>query len=119
MSWLEARCREAPTGTGLQILYSIDGGPSPPELTLEHLSGYRDSRPVRIGNGAADQLQLDIYGEVMDSVYLYNKYGEPISYDLWVALGRQLDWLEKHWDEADCGVWEVRGPRRRASPTPA
>ena len=49
----------------------------------------------------------------MDSVYLYNKYGEPISYDLWVALGRQLDWLEKHWDEADCGVWEVRGPRQR------
>ncbi len=113
MSWLEARCREAPADTGLQILYSIDGGPSPPELTLEHLSGYRDSRPVRIGNGAADQLQLDIYGEFMDSVYLYNKYGEPISYDLWVALGRQLDWLEKHWEEADCGVWEVRGPRRR------
>ena len=113
MSWLEARCREAPAGTGLQILYSIDGGPSPPELTLDHLSGYRDSRPVRIGNGAADQLQLDIYGEFMDSVYLYNKYGEPISYDLWVALGRQLDWLEKHWEEADCGVWEVRGPRRR------
>ena len=113
MSWLEARCREAPAGTGLQILYSIDGGPSPPELTLEHLSGYRDSRPVRIGNGAADQLQLDIYGEFMDSVYLYNKYGEPISYDLWVALGRQLDWLEKHWEEADCGVWEVRGPRQR------
>jgi len=113
MSWLEARCTEAPAGEGLHILYSIDGGPAPPEQSLEHLRGYCDSRPVRIGNGAATQLQLDIYGELMDSVYLYNKYGEPISYDLWVALCRQLDWLEAHWDEADHGVWEVRGPKQR------
>jgi GH15 family glucan-1,4-alpha-glucosidase len=113
MTWLEARCTDTPAGCGLQILYGIDGGPVPEEVSLDHLSGYCGSRPVRIGNGAADQLQLDIYGELMDSVYLYNKYGEPISYDLWVALCRQLDWLEKHWDEPDHGVWEVRGPRRR------
>jgi GH15 family glucan-1,4-alpha-glucosidase len=113
MTWLEARCTDAPAGTGLQILYSIDGGPAPAEVSLDHLSGYCGSRPVRIGNGAANQLQLDIYGELMDSVYLYNKHGEPISYDLWVALCRQLEWLEGHWEEADHGVWEVRGPKRR------
>jgi GH15 family glucan-1,4-alpha-glucosidase len=113
MSWLEARCTEVPPGEGLHILYSIDGAPVPVEQTLDHLRGYRDSRPVRIGNGAANQLQLDIYGELMDSVYLYNKHGEPISYDLWVALCRQLDWLEAHWEKADHGVWEVRGPMQR------
>ena len=68
---------------------------------------------MRIGNGAADQLQLDIFGEVMDSVHLYDKDGAPISYELWTALCRQLDWLETHWEEPDCGVWEVRGPRQR------
>jgi GH15 family glucan-1,4-alpha-glucosidase len=113
MSWLEARCTEVPAGGGLQILYTIDGSPAPPEQTLAHLCGYADSRPVRIGNGAAHQLQLDIYGELMDSVYLYNKHAEPISFDLWVRLCSQLDWLEAHWEEADCGVWEVRGPMQR------
>ena len=113
MTWLEARCKQAPPGAGLQILYSIDGDPATPETTLDHLKGYRDSRPVRIGNGAATQRQLDIHGELMDSVYLYNKFGQPISYDLWVALCRQLDWLQDHWEEADHGVWEVRGPTRR------
>jgi GH15 family glucan-1,4-alpha-glucosidase len=68
---------------------------------------------VRIGNGAATQLQLDILGEVMDSLHLYDKRGRPVSYELWTALGRQLDWLEQHWEEPDCGVWEVRGPPQR------
>src|SRR6476469_3886077 len=112
-TWLEARCLDAPPGESLQVLYAVDGEPSPPEQELGHLSGYRGSRPVRIGNGAAGQRQLDIHGELMDSVYLFNKHGQPISYSLWVALCRQLDWLEKHWDEPDCGVWEVRGPMRR------
>ena len=113
MDWLEARCTQTPPGAGLRILYTLDGGPVPAEESLEHLRGYRDSRPVRIGNGAADQLQLDIYGELMDSVYLYDRYAEPISYELWVALCRQLDWLEGHWEKADHGVWEVRGPMQR------
>jgi GH15 family glucan-1,4-alpha-glucosidase len=113
MDWLEARCTEAPQGQGLQILYSLDGSPVPVEQALEHLRGYRDSRPVRIGNGAADQLQLDIYGELMDSVYLYDRHAEPISYQLWEALCRQLDWLEGHWEKPDHGVWEVRGPMQR------
>ena len=95
------------------MLYRLDGSPPEPERDLDHLAGYRDSRPVRIGNGAAQQLQLDIHGELMDSVYLFNKHAEPISYDLWVALCRQLEWLEKHWEDPDHGVWEVRGPLRR------
>ena len=64
-------------------MYGIDGRHEMPEETLDHLEGYRGSRPVRIGNGACEQLQLDIYGELMDSVYLYDKYGSPIAYDLW------------------------------------
>jgi GH15 family glucan-1,4-alpha-glucosidase len=113
MGWLEARCLEAEAGKGLHILYGIDGEVVGTESTLDHLRGYRDSRPVRIGNGAAHQLQLDILGEVMDSVHLYDRSGRPVSYELWTALCRQLDWLEAHWDEPDCGVWEVRGPAQR------
>ena len=113
MDWLEARCTEVPPGHGLKILYSIDGSPAPVEESLPHLDGYRGSRPVRVGNGAADQLQLDIYGELMDSVYLYDRHAEPISFQLWEALCRQLEWLESHWEKADHGVWEVRGPMQR------
>ncbi|MFD8995491.1 glycoside hydrolase family 15 protein [Streptomyces abikoensis] len=113
IDWLHHRCVEAPPGTGLQVLYGIDGRPELPETVLDHLAGYRGSRPVRIGNAAANQLQLDIHGELMDSVYLYNKHGEPISYELWEALSRQLEWLEKHWEEPDDGIWETRGGRRR------
>jgi GH15 family glucan-1,4-alpha-glucosidase len=115
MTWLETRCREAGTDQGLQVLYAIDGNPEVPESVLDHLEGYKGSRPVRVGNSAAGQLQLDIYGELMDSVYLYNKYGRPIGYDLWEALRRQLDWLEKHWQLPDVGVWESRGGRHRST----
>jgi GH15 family glucan-1,4-alpha-glucosidase len=113
MDWLEARCTDARAEKGLRILYGIDGEDAVEETTLDHLSGYRDSRPVRIGNGAASQLQLDILGEVMDSLHLYDRRGRPVSYELWTALCRQLDWLEAHWEEPDHGVWEVRGPTQR------
>ena len=73
-------------------------------------------RPVRIGNGAGGQRQIDVYGELMDSVYLFNKE-QPISYDLWVALSKRLDWLAKHWEEPDEGIWESVA-RASASPTP-
>ena len=110
MSWLTDRTREWKIGSSgpLQIMYGIDGRADLPEDELDHLEGYRGSPPVRIGNGAADQLQLDIYGELIDSVYLYNKYGAPISYDLG-NVRRIVDWLCEHWDQADEGIWEMRG----------
>jgi GH15 family glucan-1,4-alpha-glucosidase len=112
MQWVEARCHEAKKGEGLRVMYGIDGRHDLHETVLDHLEGYRGSRPVRIGNGAADQLQLDVYGELMDSVYLYNK-ATPISYDLWVALKRQLDWLADNWQRPDEGIWETRGGKQR------
>jgi GH15 family glucan-1,4-alpha-glucosidase len=114
MSWLTDRFRESRSGgTGpLQIMYGIDGRAELEEEILEHLEGYRGSAPVRIGNGAADQLQLDIYGELIDSVYLYNKYASPISHDSWMDLTRVIEWICENWDQADEGIWEVRGGRQ-------
>ena len=112
MRWLEARCHELEPDGSLQVMYGIDGRHTLTEETLDHLEGYRGSSPVRIGNGAYTQLQLDIYGELMDSVYLYNKYGAPISYDLWVYLRRLLNWLCDHWQQPDEGIWEIRAGRQ-------
>ena len=112
MQWLEARCHEPNPDGSLQIMYSIDGRHQLKEESLEHLDGYKASRPVRIGNDAFKQLQLDIYGELMDSVYLYNKYGNPISYDLWIHLRRLIDYVCENWQRKDEGIWEVRGARR-------
>ena len=112
MGWLSERCRELGPDGALQILYRIDGRPVNREEDLDHLDGYKGSRPVRIGNGAVQQLQLDVYGELMDSVYLYNKYGSPISYGLWEDLRRLTNWVCAHWRETDEGIWEVRGGRR-------
>jgi GH15 family glucan-1,4-alpha-glucosidase len=110
MDWIDRRCHEAEGRFPLAVLYTIDGGPVPEEITIEGLEGYRGSRPVRVGNQAARQFQLDIYGDLMDAVYLYNKYGAPISYDLWVHLRALLDWLCEAWRRTDAGIWEVRGP---------
>jgi len=112
MRWLESRCRERGPGDPLKIMYRVDGGTDLHEELLGQLEGYRGSRPVRIGNGAHDQLQIDIYGELMDAIYLYDKYGEPIHYDLWVDLIRLLDWVSANWRREDEGIWEVRGGRR-------
>jgi GH15 family glucan-1,4-alpha-glucosidase len=109
MQWLEARCHELNPDGSLQIMYGIDGQHVLSEETLDHLEGYKGSRPVRVGNGAYKQLQLDIYGELMDSVYLYNKYGSPISYELWTHLRRLANWVCDNWQRKDEGIWEVRG----------
>jgi GH15 family glucan-1,4-alpha-glucosidase len=114
MEWLTNRFREGTDTAGdpLQTMYGIDGRRELPEETLDHFEGYRGSGPVRIGNAAADQLQLDIYGELIDSVYLYNKYGKPIYHDAWMDLSRIVEWVGDNWDQADEGIWETRGGRR-------
>jgi GH15 family glucan-1,4-alpha-glucosidase len=112
MSWIEARCGELAPDGSLQIMYGLDGRHALDEQVLAHLDGYRGSRPVRVGNNAYRQLQLDIYGELMDSVYLYNKFGKPISHDLWKNLMRLVDYVCRNWQRADEGIWEMRGGRR-------
>jgi GH15 family glucan-1,4-alpha-glucosidase len=109
MHWLEDRCHELKEDGSLQTMYRLDGMHRITEETLDHLSGYRNSKPVRIGNAAYQQLQLDIHGALMDSVYLYNKYGSPISYQLWRDLSRLLNWVCENWQKKDYGIWEVRG----------
>ena len=112
MRWLTDRYRELAPDGSFQIMYGLDGRHSLPEESLPHLEGYMGSRPVRVGNAAFDNLQLDIYGELMDSVYLYDKYGSPMGYDAWTNLVRLLDWLSANWRRPDESIWEVRGGRQ-------
>ncbi len=108
MGWLTDRCHELKHDSSLQPMYTIDGGHDLREMTLDHLEGYRQSGPVRIGNGAYRQRQLDVYGELMDSIYIFDRH-QDISYDLWVHLRKLLDWLGNNWQNPDEGIWEVRG----------
>jgi len=109
MHWMEQRCNERNEDGSLQIMYGIDGRHELKEEDLDHWEGYRGSSPVHLGNGAYDQLQLDIYGELMDSVYLYDKYGAHISYSFWTRMRSLTNWVCDHWQEKDVGIWEVRG----------
>ena len=112
MHWIEDRCNDLNPDGSLQIMYAIDGSKRLEETVLTHFEGYMGSSPVRIGNAAYDQLQLDIYGELMDSVYLFDRYGAPISHDLWANLQRLIDWVCDNWQLPDEGIWEVRGGRK-------
>ncbi|WP_340384165.1 glycoside hydrolase family 15 protein [Streptomyces sp. SS7] len=96
----------------LQIMYGIDGRTDLSESELTHLEGHQGSAPVRVGNAAADQLQLDIYGALIDSVYLYDKWAQPVSSDQWDDVCALVDWVCAHWDQPDEGVWETRGGRK-------
>ena len=113
-SWLRDRIREqAGEGSGpLKIMYRVDGSSDLEEEVLDHLEGYRGSRPVRIGNGAADQLQLDIYGEAMDSIYLADTHGLQVGHEAWTRLADVIDWLCEHWNQPEEGIWETRGGRQ-------
>ncbi len=108
MNWIDCRCHERNPDGSLQTMYGIDGRHDLKEEILDHLEGYKGSSPVRIGNAAYEQLQLDICGELMDSVYLYNKYGAPISYDMWTQLRELINWVCDNWQQQDQGIWEVR-----------
>ncbi|SPM39466.1 Glucoamylase (glucan-1,4-alpha-glucosidase), GH15 family [Mycobacterium numidiamassiliense] len=114
--WLSERLgheRDGDQGLGpLRVLYNIDGNLPDKEVELDHLSGHRDSTPVRVGNAAVNQLQLDIYGELIDSVYLFNKYGPGISDDAWRDVVEVVDWVMDNWDRDDAGMWELRGEKR-------
>jgi GH15 family glucan-1,4-alpha-glucosidase len=112
--WLRDRAQEhAGKGSGpLKIMYRVDGDSDLTEETLDHFEGWRGSRPVRIGNGAADQLQLDIYGEAADALFLADSHGMQPTHQGWTALADIVDWLCEHWDQPDEGVWETRGGRK-------
>ena len=97
----------------LQVMCGIDGRTDLPERELSHLAGYRGSQPVRVGNAAAKQLQLDIYGELMDSIYLYDAWHEPISSAQWDVIMVRAGWVCDHWDQPDEGIWETRGGPRK------
>jgi GH15 family glucan-1,4-alpha-glucosidase len=112
MRWMEQRCRELQPGKPLQVMYRLNGGRDLPERALKNFEGYRRSQPVRIGNAACEQLQLDIYGELLDSVLIYDKHSEPISYDFWTNLVTLVEWVCKNWQRPDEGIWEVRGGAR-------
>ena len=90
----------------------VDGSSDLTEEILEHWEGYRGSRPVRIGNGAADQLQLDIFGEAMDSIYFSDSSGLQVPHRGWVGISDMLDWLVDNWDQPEEGIWETRGGRK-------
>ncbi len=113
-AWLRDRFEEqAGRDSGpLKIMYRVDGTSDLVEETLDHFEGWRGSRPVRIGNGAADQLQLDIYGEAADAIYLADRHGVQMAHQGWTAASRVFDWLCEHWDQPDEGIWETRGGRK-------
>ncbi len=113
MEWLHKRAQDKQEVGPLQVMYRVDGSSDLTEFTLDHLSGYRCSSPVRVGNCASEQLQLDIYGELIDSIYLFNKYVEPVSYDFWSHLREIAYWICDNWQRPDHSIWEGRnGPEQ-------
>jgi GH15 family glucan-1,4-alpha-glucosidase len=115
MHWLSDRIEDV-SGDGsapLKIMYRVDGSSDLGEETLAHFEGYQGSKPVRIGNGAADQLQLDIYGEMLDSIWLADRHDIRVGHPGWMKLSHIADWLCTHWDQPDEGIWETRGGRQQ------
>jgi GH15 family glucan-1,4-alpha-glucosidase len=114
-AWMRDRVTEGAGGNGaspLKIMYRVDGTSDLTEEILDNFEGWRGSRPVRIGNGAADQLQLDIYGEAADAILAGDEAGLSMAYEGWLALTKIMDWVADNWDQPDEGVWETRGGRK-------
>lgn len=112
VTWLEGILDNKKKDGSLQIMYTLHGETEIPELELNHLDGHKGQKPVRIGNGAADHLQLDIYGELMDGIYLAQKMGKPLSYDMWVKVRALVDYVCDNWKVPDLSIWEVRGAQQ-------
>jgi GH15 family glucan-1,4-alpha-glucosidase len=113
-AWLRDRVQEKAGGAGgpLNIMYRVDGSSDLSEEILDHWEGYRGSKPVRIGNGAAEQLQLDIYGEALDSIYFTDAQGLTPGHQGWLAIQEIVNWLTDNWDQPEEGIWETRGSRQ-------
>lgn len=112
LKWLVQRVRDAfgsNPNAPLNLMYKIDGDSNLVEEELDHLKGYHGSTPVRIGNGAADQLQLDIYGEAVDAAYHLSAFGRHVDHETWMQLCEIMVWLAGNWDRPDEGIWETRG----------
>jgi pentatricopeptide repeat protein len=113
--WMRERGTESEGAGGsgpVKVVYRIDGSSDLSEEILSHFEGWRGSRPVRTGNGAADQLQLDIYGEILDAILTGDEYGLQITHQGWISLTKLMDWVAANWDQPDEGVWEIRGGRK-------
>lgn len=108
MDWIRHKCMEE-----LQLMYGIDGRKDLTEINFDHLEGYQQSAPVRIGNGAYDQKQMDIYGELIDTIYLYNKAGGSITHQFWLNIRKLVEYVIEHWRDKDHGIWEVRSGEER------
>lgn len=108
IDWIFRLCQE----TDLQLLYAIDGSSGIKEEELQSLDGYKGSKPVRIGNGAASQLQIDIFGELIDTIYIYNKSHKPITYQFWTLIEKQVACVIKNWKLPDHGIWEIRNEKK-------
>ncbi len=112
IGWIQQRSLEIKSASELKLMYRVDGSTDLKEIQLDHLEGYKGSSPVRVGNGAFSQFQLDIYGELVDTIYIYNKNAEPISYEFWMSLMKFIDFVCENWKEKDRGIWEVRDDKR-------
>ena len=108
IEWIQRQCMDE-----LQLMYGIDGTKDLTEINLPHLEGYEQSTPVRIGNEAYSQKQMDIYGELIDTVYLYNQAGGSITHDFWLNISGLVEYVIEHWRDKDHGIWEVRSGKQR------
>ncbi|MBB6098210.1 GH15 family glucan-1,4-alpha-glucosidase [Deinobacterium chartae] len=112
LHWFRAVCKEVTHPSELRVMYGLDRRPAPPEQNLNHLEGYRGSKPVRIGNGAVDQLQLDIYGELVNAFYETVRYDKELNQEDWDWVRRLTDYVCEAWTLPDAGIWEVRSEPR-------
>lgn len=108
IDWIKDQCLHSK----LQLMYTVNGATEIKEEILPHFSGYKNAQPVRIGNAAHKQFQMDIYGELIDTIYLYDKHGGAISYDLWQKIEKEVDFVCRHWQEPDHGIWEIRNEKK-------